>query len=268
MAGTNVWMQVFERRESASLRLFCFPFAGGGAQGFRQWLPQLPGDVELCAAQLPGREMRLRETPLCDARAVVQAMLPELMTLTDKPFVFYGHSMGALIAYEAARRMQEEHGISPVRLIVSGRVAPHFALARPPINKLPHDEFIAGLKQLNGTPREILEDNDLIVLIGPMLRADLAIHEEYAYQPGARLACDVLAFGGLCDTEAGRAGLNAWQEVTSGTATLRMLPGDHFFIQTAQNLFLRMLSIELNRLIGSLPAAPARAQIQQRHANG
>lgn len=268
MAGTNVWMQVFERRESASLRLFCFPFAGGGAQSFRSWLAQLPSSVELCAAQLPGREMRLRETPFSDARALVRAMLPELMTQTDKPFVLYGHSMGALIAYETARLMQEEHAVSPVRLIVSGRVAPHFALARPPINKLPQDELIAGLKQLNGTPREILEDNDLISLIGPMLRADLAMHEEYVHEPGPRLACDILAFGGLCDTEAGRAGLNAWQEMTAGPLTLRMLPGDHFFIQTAQSLFLRMLSIELNRLIGGLPATSARAQMQQCTANG
>lgn len=241
MAGTNVWMQVFERRENASLGLICFPFAGGGAQSFRQWLPQLPADVELSAVQLPGREMRLREAPLSDARAVVQALLPELLTLTDKPLVLYGHSMGALLAFEAARVLQEDHGISPVRLIVSGRVAPHFALARPPINQLPHDEFIEGLKHLNGTPREILEDNDLISMIGPMLRADFAIHEQYVHQPGARLACDVLAFGGLCDTEAGRAGLNAWREITAGNLTLRMLPGDHFFIQTAQNLFLRML---------------------------
>jgi medium-chain acyl-[acyl-carrier-protein] hydrolase len=268
MAGTNVWMQVFERRESASLRLLCFPFAGGGAQAFRPWLAQLPSGVELCAAQLPGREMRLRETPFSDARALVRAMLPELMTHTDKPFVLYGHSMGALIAYETARLMQEEHSVSPVRLIVSGRVAPHFALARLPINKLPQDEFIAGLKQLNGTPREILEDNDLISLIGPMLRADLAIHEEYVHGPGPRLACDILAFGGLCDTEAGRAGLNAWAEMTAGRLTVRMLPGDHFFIQTAQSLFLRVLSIELNRLIGGLPGTAALAQSQQCKANG
>jgi surfactin synthase thioesterase subunit len=268
MTGTNVWMQVFERRESASLRLLCFPFAGGGAQSFRPWLAQLPSGVELCAAQLPGREMRLRETPFSDVRVLVRAMLPELMTHTDKPFVLYGHSMGALIAYETARLMQEEHAISPVRLIVSGRVAPHFALARPPINKLPQDQFIAGLKRLNGTPREILEDNDLINLIGPMLRADLAIHEEYVHEPGPRLACDIVAFGGLCDTEAGRGGLNAWQDMTAGPVTLRMLPGDHFFIQTAQSLFLRMLSIELNRLISALPADSARTQVQQCTANG
>ncbi len=257
MSASSTWVQIFESRDDPPLRLVCFPFAGGGAQSFRAWPAQLPVAVELCAVQLPGREMRLREAPFSDTGALVRALVPALLPYLDKPFVLFGHSMGALIAYEAARLLHAQSGLTPQRLIVSARVAPHCSLLRAPINRLPQAEFMEGLRNLNGTPAEVLQDDSLMTLIAPMLRADLAIHEEYSHQPGPALPCDVLAFGGLRDPEAGRAGLNAWREVTAGSFALRMLPGDHFFIQSAQNVFLRMLSIELNRLIADLPAAAA-----------
>ena len=196
----------------------------------------------------------MRETPFSDVHALVRTLVPALIPHMDQPFALFGHSMGALIAYEAARLMQEEFALTPQQLIVSARVAPHCSLTRAPINKLPQAEFVEGLRQLNGTPHDVLGDESLMALIGPMLRADLAIHEEYLHQPGSRLRSDILAFGGLRDTEAGRAGLNAWREMTAGSFSLRMLPGDHFFIQSAQNVFLRMLSIELQELLLRLPA--------------
>lgn len=241
------------------MRLICFPFAGGSAQAFREWRDHLPQSIELCAVQLPGREMRQREAPVDSADAIVDAVLPVLAPLLDRPFALFGHSMGAIIAFELARRLQQDRRSAPACLIVSGRVAPHRPLTRAPINHLPREGFIEGLRQLDGTPPEVLDDSELMSLIEPMLRADLAVHESYQYRAEPRLACDVLAFGGLRDPEAGRGDVEAWREVTDGSFGLQMMPGAHFFIRTAQPVFLRALSIELRRLMARTSAPERRA---------
>jgi medium-chain acyl-[acyl-carrier-protein] hydrolase len=244
MRRFNPWVQVFKPQESAIARLICFPFAGGGAQSFNKWPAHLPDGIELLAVQLPGRETRMRETPLSDVSCLLDAMLPEIQGYLDRPFILYGHSMGALIAYEFARRMQRL-SLAPECLMVSARVAPHRRPPREPINKLPQAEFVEALRQLNGTPEEVLGNEDLMALIVPMLRADFMLNEEYVYAAEPRLDCDILAFGGLADLETERQGMDDWREVTDGEFGLRMVPGGHFFIQTAQTLFLRMLSIEI-----------------------
>ncbi len=249
---STAWLQVSRPNEKASLRLFCFPFAGGTAQAYRGWSEHLPENIEVCAVQLPGREMRQREAPFSRAQDVVDAILPVLMPRMDRPFALFGHSMGAIIAFELARRLRQESQREPDCLIVSGRVAPHRPLTRAPINHVPREAFIEGLRHLNGTPAEVLDDSDLMNLIEPMLRADLAIHEEYRYQETPRLTCDILAFCGLCDPEAGRDAVNAWREVTDGSFDMRMVPGDHFFIRTAQALFLHMMSVELRQMAARL----------------
>ncbi|GAB3033594.1 alpha/beta fold hydrolase [Oleiagrimonas citrea] len=250
----DTWLQIHNQNDKASMRLICFPFAGGSAQAYRDWSNFLPKDIELCAVQLPGREMRQREAPIDNTFDIVDALMPELTPVLDRPFALFGHSMGAIIAFEFARRLQQEGKSSPEALIVSGRVAPHRPLTRAAINHLPREEFIDGLRQLNGTPAEVLEDNDLMSLIEPMLRADLAVHESYEYTDESRLQNDILAFGGLCDPEAGREDVAAWREVTDGSFDMQMMPGDHFFIRSAQVLFLRALSIELREMMARVTA--------------
>jgi medium-chain acyl-[acyl-carrier-protein] hydrolase len=252
-ASATNWLQVFKPGAAAAARLFCFPFAGGGAQSFSQWPEQLPENVELCAVQLPGRETRLREPPIADAHALVRAMVPALAPRMREPFILFGHSMGAILAFELARLLETQWQLSPRLLIVSGRVAPHRRPPRAPINKLPQAEFVEGLRHLNGTPPEILADRELMAMITPMLRADFAVHEEYIYRKDVPLQCDVLALGGLRDPEAGRTAIGDWREMTQGAFSLRMFPGDHFFIQSAQTLFLRTLSLELRRAIEPAP---------------
>ena len=202
----------------------------------------------------------MREALLSTAQNVVDALVPAMLPFLDKPFLFFGHSMGALISYECARRLQQRHEPGPARLIVSARVAPHSIPPRPPLHALPEDEFVAGLKAMNGTPPEVFENKELLDLVLPMLRADFAISEAYRYESSEKLSCDIVAFGGLRDKETFRSGLMEWGELTSGSFNLRMLPGDHFYLRNEQSAFLRMLSAEIYQAVSrdtSKPVIPA-----------
>lgn len=241
----NSWILYPKPNPAASLRLFCFPFAGGGAQTFRGWLDAVPNAVEICPVQLPGRESRIKEPPFSSVGSLLEPLATAIKPSLDKPFVFFGHSMGAIVAFELARKLRRDQGQLPESLIVSARVAPHLPIPRAPVNSLPPDDFLEALKALKGTPKEVMENKELMEVVTPLLRADLAIHEDYVYSPEAPLGCPILAFGGLQDTEASRVAIDAWQEHTTKGFIRRMLPGDHFFIVTAQTLFLRTLSQEL-----------------------
>ena len=260
--NANRWIVQPKPNSQAVLRIFCFPFAGGSAQNFRNWPDSLPANIEVCAVQLPGRESRMRETPFTSVEPMVEAMAPFITAYLDKPFVLFGHSMGALVAFELARQLRREQQLLPECLIVSGRVAPHVRIPRAPLNNLPQAEFIEGLRELNGTPKEILEDEGLMSLITPMLRADLAVHENYVYRAEAPLPCNILALGGLHDAEAGREGVEAWRDYTERKFIRRMFPGDHFFIQSGQSLYLRMLSSELYQIIRNIGTTQPQAQEQ------
>jgi medium-chain acyl-[acyl-carrier-protein] hydrolase len=194
----------------------------------------------------------MKEPAFSDVLHIVDALTPVIASHLDKPFAFFGHSMGAIIAYELARKLRREYNLQPECLFVSARVAPHLKLARPPMHNLPHDEFVQVLKDLNGTPKDVLEDKALMELITPLLRADFAVHENYTYSEEPPLECPIFAFGGLQDPEAGRESLDGWREHTQANFVKRMLPGDHFFIVSAQTLFLRMFSQELYQITRNL----------------
>lgn len=242
---SNRWIQQPKPNTHAALRLFCFPFAGGSAQSYRAWPEGLPSAVEVCPIQLPGRETRMRETPFNNVEPMLDELMPALHPYLDKPFVLFGHSMGAIIAFEVARKLHRAQLSLPECIIVSGRVAPHIPIPRPPIHSLPQAEFVDALKALNGTPKEVIENGALMELITPLLRADLAVHENYTYREEPPLPCDIVALGGLQDAEANRDAIEAWRRHTSGKFVRRMFPGDHFFIVNSQALFLRVLAQEL-----------------------
>ena len=265
MRQSSPWLQVSNPNPATTARMFCFPFAGGGAQLFGRWHLSLPAEIEVCAVQLPGRETRMREAPITTAQGVVDALLPAMLPMLDKPFLLFGHSMGAILAYECAQRLEQEHALQAARLMVSARVAPHRTPPRAPLHNLPEAEFVEGLKTLNGTPPEVFENEELLSLITPMLRADFAVNEAYKYQHDAKLNCDLVAFGGLRDPETIREGLEDWGNMTKGAFSLRMVPGDHFYLQTAHALFMRMLSLEIYQAVCReapiLAAVPATANL-------
>jgi medium-chain acyl-[acyl-carrier-protein] hydrolase len=229
----------------ARLRLFCFPYAGGAASIFYTWPDDLPKDVEVCPIQLPGRQDRIRETPFTHVTPLVQAIAPAIRPYLDKPYAFFGHSLGTLISFELARLLAAQNDPGPVRLLVSGHRAPQAPDPNPPIHHLPDAEFIEELERLNGTPEMVLENPELLQLFLPLLRADFTAAETYTYTAGAPLDCHISAFGGLQDDKVSRDGLAAWQEQTRRTFTLRMFPGDHFFLHSARALLLQALSRDL-----------------------
>jgi medium-chain acyl-[acyl-carrier-protein] hydrolase len=242
------WLVVPRENPSARLRLFCFPYAGGTAMTYRRWPESLPGGVEVCAVQLPGRADRLREKPFCSLLPLVRAVAHAIAPRLDKPFALFGHSMGAMVAFELARHLRGEWGLLPAHLFVSGRRAPQLDRSERVTYNLSEPEFIESLRDLNGTPPEVLEHRELMQLMSPLLRADFAVCQTYDYLHEPPLACPITAFGGLSDREVSRQQLEAWREQTSASWVLRMLPGDHFFLDSAQGTLLSLLSHELNKL--------------------
>lgn len=229
----------------ARLRLFCFPYAGGGVSIFRAWSDTLPADVEVCPLQFPGRGTRLMEPPFTQLSPLVQALAEALFPLLDKPFAFFGHSLGALVSFELARRLRRQYAVQPVRLFISADRAPQIPNRDPAIHSLPEGEFLTELRRLKGTPTELLEDEEVMQIMLPVLRADFAVYETYRYSTEPPLNCPISAFGGLQDHRVNRGDLEAWRDHTGVSFSLTMFPGDHFYLNTTQPALLQALSQEL-----------------------
>ena len=239
------WIAGCKPNPQARLRLFCFPYAGGSASVFRDWSDGLPADVEVCPVQLPGRGTRLMEPPYSQLPPLIETLAEALLPLLDKPFALFGHSLGALVSFELARQLRAKHQARPVRLIVSAGPAPQIPHSGPPIHNLPEPEFSAELLRLNGTPRELLDHKELMDIVLPSLRADFALYEGYEYSTAPPLNCPISTYGGLNDQKVTHNDLEAWRDQTSVSFSIRMFPGDHFFLKTTQSLLLRALSREL-----------------------
>ena len=245
----NPWVKILEPSPLARLRLFCLPFAGGGALFYRSWPAELPNSIEVCSVQLPGRERRLREKPIRRLEVLVHALAEALSGELATPFMLFGHSMGALLCFELARKFRRDKSPEPVHLFLSGRIAPHLPDPRPPIHRLPEQEFVRELQRLGGTPREVLESSELMEMMIPMLRADFEIYETYTHQPEPPLSCPISAYGGLQDPDHDRQGIEAWRQHTHGSFHLQMFPGAHFFLQTARRQFRLALRRDIEEVI-------------------
>lgn len=239
--SSDHWIVRRKMNPQAHLRLFCFPYAGGGASIYHGWARELPSFVDVCPVQLPGRENRLIEPPFTRFEALLQALTQGLRPHLDLPFAFFGHSMGAIISFELARRLRREHR-SPLHLFASGSPAPQVPYRDPPIHELPEAEFIEELRKLNGTPDAVLDHPELLQLLLPVIRADFGMRALYAYTPGSVFDFPITAFGGVEDADVPQDDVVAWGEHTRGAFTLHMVPGDHFFIHGNRERLLQLLS--------------------------
>lgn len=231
-----------------ALRLFCFPYAGGGVSIYRHWAEPLPRNVEVQVLEMPGRETRLHEPPFVDVDSLVRVTADAITPYLHQPFVFFGHSMGALVSFELARLLRQERSIEPRALFVSAHPTPQVPIESPTYN-LPEKEFIEDLRKRHGTPDEVLAHSELLQLLIPTLRADFQLCQTYQYKSGPPLKCEITAFGGLTDPFVSREALEQWREQTTGPFQVRMFPGDHFFLHSSQTILLDMLSADLDRLI-------------------
>ena len=246
---TNLWLDSPRPIPGARLRLLCVPFAGGGTSFFRTWHLHLPPWVEICMVTLPGRERRLREKPVDNLWTLVDAIAQALAEQRNLPFAFFGHSMGARLAFEIARKLRRDYAWQPVHLFASAHMAPQLPDPDPPIHTLPDDQFLEEVRQYNGIPPEVLESPELLELILPALRADFTANEKATYDSEPPLTCSISAYGGLQDRNVDRPSLEAWREQTSGEFLVRMFPGDHFYIESQQGLFFQLLGRDLTGVI-------------------
>ena len=245
----DVWIKRSGHDSQTCFRLFCFPYAGGGASFFRTWPERLPPEIEVCAVQLPGRENRLNETPFDKLSSLIDALAEVLYPYLDFPFAFFGHSLGALISFELTRRLRRQKTPCPKQLFVSGRRAPQIPDPDPPIHQLPDAEFTEELRRFNGTPQAVLDNPELMEVFLPLLRSDIRLDETYVYDHEAPLDCSISAFGGLADEETSREELAAWCEQTRSRFSIQMFPGDHFFLNGKEsNGVLEIISKDIRSL--------------------
>lgn len=214
---------------------------------FRGWADHLSSDTEVCLVQIPGREGRLREAPYLSIGALLPELIEEMAALLDRPFAFYGHSLGATVAFECARNVRRSLRLEPVHLFAGASQAPQLPWKHSPMRFLTDDEFLSEMARRYGAlPPEVIADPEMRALVVPILRADISMIEKYVHLPEAPLACDITVFGGAKDHMVQRHELQSWRELTTGRFRLQVLDGNHLFLKSHRDQLLHSVAGELN----------------------
>lgn len=225
------WFHRFRPASQNAVRLYCFPHAGGAATSFRELAKALAPDIEVLAVQYPGRQDRFGESCVESLTELADLTGAEIRRRSAGPFALLGHSMGATVAFEAARRLEEESA-APLALFASGRKAP--SSAPPEVGRVLDDDALLGdIRKLGGTSAQVLDDARLQPLLLPALRADYRAVQTYRFEPGAHrqlLSCRITGMVGDRDPRVDAADVLAWGGHTSGPFDLHEFPGGHFYI--------------------------------------
>ncbi len=245
------WLPTLRESSTAQLRLFCFHHAGGSPSVYRDWSAHLSSDVEVVPVLLPGRGLRLREEPYTSMAPLVEGVLAAIMPALDRPFAFFGHSMGALVAFEIAHSLRARGGAEPSQVFASACAPPH-RHAAPERRRHDLDErrLIQLVKHLNGDGDGILDDTAIIRRRLPLLRADLAVCETYEVDERPPLDCPLTVYGALNDPIVSVTELDEWRGYTAASFLKRVFPGGHFFLmERARDQMMRLLGRELDVLL-------------------
>lgn len=256
------WLWPSPGPADAPVALICFPSAGGGAVGYRSLIEPLRVCAEVYVASLPGREFRLREEPARHLEDLVSPLASAVAELANRRLVVFGHSFGALLAYEVLHRLCDDGCIAAdaAHLVVSGRVAPHLASRTPRLSHLPARDIVFKIAELHrNIPATLLEEPDYVAMIGRALQADLRINEQYLWRERRPLPCPITAVGGISDPVASRAEMNAWGRHSRVGFKSRFVEGDHFYFRApaGQQLLIELLEQSCSSSTAARGAATA-----------
>lgn len=241
------WFTSFKTNPDDPYRLFCFHYAGGSASAYRLWSKDIASNIDLIAIQLPGRENRFGETLIDKMEVIVESMYDHFLNFHDKPYIFFGHSLGALVAFEFAKKLQERGHSGLKHLIVSGSRAPHVPLGRRPIYNLPDLELFDEIQKYNGIPQDLLNEKELLMeAMLPIIRADFTISDLYQCDPTVKLLAPITAFGGNEDYTFAFASLLKWRVHTDIFKHIRF-SGDHFFINSSYQEVIKQINEIINQ---------------------
>ncbi|WP_327674467.1 thioesterase II family protein [Kitasatospora sp. NBC_00458] len=255
---SRLWLRQYHPAPDAGLTLVAFPHAGGSASYFQPLSAALAPGVEVLSLQYPGRQDRRSEPCLDSVDRLVEALSEVLGALTERPVVFFGHSMGAVLAYETARRLEKESAVRLLGLIASGRRSPT-TVRHETVHLRDDAGVLAEIQRLNGTDSALLQDEDIQQMILPSLRADYTAVETYVHRAGAALRAPVTVFTGDADPQVTRAEAERWSELTDGGFRLRSFPGGHFYLASEAGAVTRALSEELAAFRAAAPSGPGTA---------
>jgi medium-chain acyl-[acyl-carrier-protein] hydrolase len=230
----KIWFPYWYPKPEAQLRLFCFPFAGGTASVFHRWADPGPS-VEMLSIQYPGRETRFREPPCHRLRTLVDSLGPVILPLLDRPYAFFGYSLGALLSFELARWLRRAGAPAPLGLMLAAGMPPGRPWRRI-THTLSQEDFTAELHRYAGTPPEVLAHPELLEMLLPMLRADFEMVETHIVTPEPPLSVPFAVWGGAEDEQPSPQALEGWRDYTSSDFMLQLFPGGHFFLQSSSNI--------------------------------
>jgi medium-chain acyl-[acyl-carrier-protein] hydrolase len=240
------WISINSSGRYSPGRLFCFPFAGGGAMTFYHWPSLMLPNIELVRMHLPGREARINEPLITRFSFLMKKLMEEILPWIEGPFAFFGHSMGGLLAFELARELRRHHNLLPVHLFVSGFGAPHLSFSEISFSHLPDNEFLSQIRELGGIPELIAKNEEAMELFLPILKGDFRILETYDYRDEQPLECPITAFGGLSDPIFSREKILGWEIQTALKFKAQFFPGGHFFLFDSETLISNAINLQLH----------------------
>ena len=238
----NNWFLTPQARPNAKMRIICFPYAGGNASTFSHWASQLPDDIELVAAQYPGRTSRIFEPMHNKMDDLVADLITAIPKYLDKPYILFGHSLGSRVAFELMYQINMLSMPKPKHFIASGSRGPQYLSSNGSIYHLKDEEFINESRGLNGTPQAVLDNKELMDLFLPMLKADFEIADKYCYNKNETFNCPISVLGGEEDFDISLSKLNGWGDHFTTDVDIHMLPGNHFFIDSNKEMVLEKLN--------------------------
>ncbi|MDP7034005.1 MAG: alpha/beta fold hydrolase [Planctomycetota bacterium] len=247
----DTWVFRKSKRPKVSLRLLGIPYAGGGSAVFQDWHDAFDSRIEFGAVLLPGRERRWKEPARKSVRSLANSLATALEPSLSVPLALYGHSMGALIAFELARELGRRGFSQPVHVFLGARCSPEHKSQDSPIHRLPRDEFVAALtERYDSIPEEIRNEPEILDVFLPSLRADITLNETYVCDPAPPLFGAITALIGSDDLWTSKATCEKWSLQTAGSFRLLTLPGGHFFLREHPSLLFEEIGRDLSRYLG------------------